>query len=145
MSDQLQAGEDATRKIIVSTAQWIAALLGPDMDGAECIYAIHQFAQGVEDCEPELAKGVEDCRPIYPPAKPTMRVRCAAYVAPSGNWGVFGFPSGKESNSDKEMVEELFSFSPPEEDNTRAYMVEIDLPVPQMETVQAAKIEEVTE
>ena len=72
MSDQLQIKEDATRKIIVSTAQWIAALLGPDMDGAECIHAIHQFAQGVEDCEP-----------VYPPASPTKRVRAAA-VAPGG-------------------------------------------------------------
>lgn len=32
MSDQLQVKEDATRQITVSTAQWIAALLGPDMN-----------------------------------------------------------------------------------------------------------------
>ena len=137
MSDQLQIKEDATRKIIVSTAQWIAALLGPDMDGAECIHAIHQFAQGVEDCEPG-----------YFPASPTKRVRAAAYVTPSGNWTVFGCPNGEEPYGDKEMVEKLFFFSPSEEDDIRVCMVDIDLPLPvhnSAEVIQAVGVEDVAE
>ena len=137
MSDQLQIKEDATRKIIVSTAQWIAALLGPDMDGAECIHAIHQFAQGVEDCEP-----------VYPPASPTKRVRAAAYVTPSGDWAVLGSPDGEKPYSDKDMVVELFTFYPSGEDDIKFYMVDIDLPLPvhnPSEVIQAAKVEEVAE
>lgn len=137
MSDQLQIKEDVTRKIVTSTAQWIAALLGPDMNGAECIHAIHQFAKGVEDCEP-----------VYPPASPTKRVRAAAYVTPSGNWAVFGCPNDEEPFSDKDMVTELFTFYPSEEDNTRVCMVDIDLPLPvhnPAEVIQAVGVEEVAE
>ena len=139
MSDKQQIKEDATRKIIVSTAQWIAALLGPDMNGAECIHAIHQFAKGVEDCEP-----------VYPPASPTKRVRAAAYVTPSGYWAVLGYPSHDKtlSNDDEGVVKRLLAFYPPEEHNTRVCMVDIDLPLPMhnsTEVIQAASVEEVAE
>jgi hypothetical protein len=136
-SEKLQAKEAATKEIIKSTALYIAALLGPDMDGAECIRAIHQFAQGVEECEP-----------VYPPASPTKRVRAAAYVVPSGNWVVLGFPDGEKPYSDKAMVEELFSFSPPDEDYAKVCMVDIDLPLPVLnpeEVIRAASVEEVAE
>ena len=136
-SKELQIKEDATRQIMRETAIYIAALLCPDMNGAECIDAIHHFAKGVEECEP-----------VYPPASPTKRVRAAAYVAPSGNWAVFGFPNGEEPYSDKGMVEELFLFYPSDEDNTRVCMVDIDLPLPVLnpeEVIQAACVEEVAE
>jgi hypothetical protein len=136
-SEQLQAGEDATRQIIISTARHIAALLGPDLDGAGCIHAIHQFAKGVEDCEP-----------VHPPVNPTKRVRAAAYVTPSGYWIVLGCPDGDKPYADKDMVDELFRYCPSEEDNTRVCMVDIDLPLPvpySEEVVQAAGVEEVAE
>lgn len=44
MSDEQELRE---KQIIKNTALWIAALLGPDMTGTECIYAIHQFAKGI--------------------------------------------------------------------------------------------------
>ena len=136
-SEQLQAGEDATRQIIISTARHIAALLGPELSGAECIHAIHQFAKGVEDCEP-----------VHSPARPTKRVRAAAWVAPSGNWTVLGYPDGDRSYTDKDMVDELFQFCPSEEDNTRVCMVDIDLPLPLPDledVIQAVGVEEVAE
>jgi hypothetical protein len=139
-SEQLQAGEDATRQIIISTARHIAALLGllgPDLDGAGCIHAIHQFAKGVENCEP-----------VHPPTSRTKRVRAAAWITPSGNWTVLGCPDGDKPFTDKDMVDELFRFCPSEEDNTRICMVDIDLPLPvhnPEEVIQAAGVEEVAE
>ena len=136
-SEQLQAGEDATRQIIISTARHIAAFLGPELSGAECIYAIHQFAKGVENCEP-----------VHPPTSRTKRVRAAAYVTPSGNWTVLGCPDGDGSYTDKGMVDELFLYCPSEEDNTKVYMVDIDLPLPLPDledVIQAAGVEEVAE
>jgi hypothetical protein len=136
-SEQLQVREYTTRQIIISTARRIAALLGPELSGAECIHAIHQFAKGVEDCEP-----------VHPPASRTKRVRAAAYIAPSGNWTVLGCPDGDKSYTDKDMVDELFLYCPSEEDNTRVCMVDIDLPLPlpaSEDVIQAAGVEEVAE
>jgi hypothetical protein len=136
-SEQLQAGEDATRQIIISTARHIAALLGPDLDGAECIHAIHQFAKGVEDCEP-----------VHPPASRTKRVRAAAWITPSGDWAVLGCLNGDRPFTNKGMVDHLFRYCPSEEDNTRVYMVDIDLPLPLPDledVIQAAGVEEVAE
>ena len=100
-----------------------------------------------EDATREIIRS-EECEPVYPPASRTKRVRAAAYVAPSGNWAVFGFPDGKESYSDKGMVEELLSFYPSDEDHTRVCMVDIDLPLPMhnsIEVIKAASVEEVAE
>jgi hypothetical protein len=37
------------KQIIKNTALWLAALLGPDMDGAQCIHALKEFARGVDN------------------------------------------------------------------------------------------------
>ena len=37
------------KQIIKNTALWLAALLGPDMNGAQCIDALKQFARGVDN------------------------------------------------------------------------------------------------
>lgn len=111
------------------------------------INAIHQFAKGVEESDAALNRqGNGDS--VHSPAKPTMRVRAAAYSAPSGNWAVLGFPDGEKPYSDKAMVEELFSFSPPDEDYAKVCMVDIDLPLPVLnpeEVIRAIGVEEVAE
>ena len=141
MSEPKQQFKDPANRIIRDTALWLAALLGPDMDGAQCLHVIDEFAKGVERCD-------EECKPVLPPESKTKRVRCAAYVTPSGNWAVFGCPNGEEPYGDKEMVEELFLFYPSEEDGTRVCMVDIDLPLPvhnSGEVIQAVGVEKVAE
>lgn len=141
MSEPKQQFKDPANRIIRDTALWLAALLGPDMDGAQCIHAIHEFAKGVEKCD-------EEGKPVLPPESKAKRVRAAAYVTPSGNWAVLGYPNDEEPFSDKDMVEELFSFYPSGEDDTRVCMVDIDLPLPvhnPIEAIQAASVEEVAE
>ena len=149
MSEPKQQFKDPENRIIRDTALWLAAMLGPDMDGAQCLDAIYGFAKGVEKCD-------EECKPVLPPESKTKRVRAAAYVTPSGNWAVLGRPldsdfapfHGEKLYRDKDMVEELFVFSPSEEDDTRVCMVDIDLPLPvhnPAEVIQAAKVEEVAE
>ena len=136
-SEKLQIKEDATKEIIKSTALYIAELLKADMNGGKCIDAIYQFVKGVEECEP-----------VYPPASPTKRVRAAAYSTPSGNWAVLGFSDDKGPYSDKAMMRGLFWFSPTDEDNTRVCMIDIDLPLPVLnsgQVIQAAGVEEVVE
>ena len=149
MSEPKQQFKDPANRIIRDTALWLAALLGPDMDGAQCLHAIHEFAKGVEKCD-------EEDKPVLPPESKTKRVRAAAYVTPSGDWAVFGRPlvsnfapfHGEKLYSDKDMVEELFVFSPSRENDTRVCMVDIDLPLPvhnQAEVIQAVGVEEVAE
>jgi hypothetical protein len=141
MSEPKQQFKDPANRIIRDTALWLAALLGPDMDGAQCIYALQQVAKGVE-------KSDEEGSPVFPLKTKTKRVRAAAYVTPSGNWTVFGCPNGEEPYGDKEMVEELFAFYPSGEDDIKFYMVDIDLPLPvhnSTEVIQAAGVEEVAE
>ena len=142
MSDQLQIKEKVRQQIIRNTALHLASLLDGDMNGIGCIAAIRAFAKGIEECN------LQDCEPAHPPASPTKRVRCAAYVTPSGKWAVFGCPNDEEPFSDKDMVEELFLFYPSEEDDTRVCMVDIDLPLPvhnSSEVIQAVGVEEVAE
>ena len=141
MSEPKQQFKDPANRIIRDTALWLAALLGPDMDGAQCLHAIHEFAKGVEECD-------EEGKPVLPPESRTKRVRAAAYVTPSGDWAVLGSPDGEKPYSDKDMVVELFTFYPSGEDDIKFYMVDIDLPLPvhnPSEVIQAAKVEEVAE
>jgi hypothetical protein len=138
MSEPKQQFKDPENRIIRDTALWLAALLGPDMDGAQCLHAIYEFAKSVEKCD-------EEDRPVLPPESRTKRVRAAAYVTPSGDWAVLGYPNGEGPYGDKEMVEELFLFSPSEEDYTRVCMVDIDLPLPVLNVIQAVGVEEVAE
>ena len=141
MSEPKQQFKDPANRIIRDTALWLAALLGPDMDGAQCLDAISGFAKGVEQCD-------EERKPVLPPESKTKRVRAAAYVTPSGDWAVFGCPNDEELFSDKDMVKELFLFYPSAENDTRVCMVDIDLPLPvhnQAEVIQAVGVEEVAE
>ena len=141
MSEPKQQFKDHENRIIRDTALWLAAMLGPDMDGAQCLHAIYGFAKSVEKCD-------EEGKPVLPPENKTKRVRAAAYVTPSGDWAVLGYPNGEGPYGDKEMVEELFLFSPSEEDYTRVCMVDIDLPLPvhnSAEVIQAVGVEDVAE
>jgi hypothetical protein len=149
MSEPKQQFKDPENRIIRDTALWLAAMLGPDMDGAQCLHAIYGFAKSVEKCD-------EEGKPVLPPENKTKRVRAAAYVTPSGNWAVLGRPldsdfapfHGEKLYRDKDMVEELFVFSPSGESGARVYMVDIDLLLPvhnPSEVIQAAKVEEVAE
>jgi hypothetical protein len=150
MSEQLQIHEKTRQQIIRRTALHLASLLHSDMNGLGCIAAIQAFAKSIEEFN------LQDCEPAHHPASPTKRVRAAAYVTPSGNWAVLGRPlvanfapfHGEKLYSDKDMVEELFVFSPSGENDTRVCMVDIDLPLPvhnPAEVIQAAKVEEVAE
>lgn len=142
MSDQLQIKEKVRQQIIKNTALHLASLLDSDMNGIGCITAIRAFAKGIEECN------LQDCEPAHPPVSPTKRVRAAAYITPSGDWAVLGFPDGEKLSSDKDMVEELFVFSPSEDDDTKVCMVDIDLPLPvhnPSEVIQAVGVEEVAE
>ena len=142
MSEQLQINEKIRQQIIKNTALHLASLLYSDMNGLGCIAAIRAFAKGIEECN------LQDCEPAHPPASPTKRVRAAAYVTPSGNWAVLGYPDGGKPYTDKGMINGLFGYCPPGEDCTRVCMVDIDLPLPvhsPSEVIQAAKVEEVAE
>lgn len=139
MSDKLQINEDARKQIIKDTAIILANLLDKDMNGIGCIATIRAFARGIEECN------LEDCEPVYPPAKPTMQVRAAGVVHDTGGWCVYGASRENRDGShtqlsDDELLGDILDGS---ERVSQISFIEIDLPVPQMETVRAAKVEEV--
>ena len=141
MTDQLQVKKNDALQTVKNTALRLAKLYGANMTDDECV----EFLASMDTVLGELAKGVEKCEPVCPPAKPTMRVRAAGVAYDTGRWCVYGASGENRDGShtqlcDDELIGDVLDGS---EGVLQISFIEIDLPVPQTETIQAALVEEV--